>query len=59
VLAEFIDKAMEQAVYDIIEDEGTYWGEIPKVCGRGTARWRVAGVNSERRSATGSRCVCA
>jgi len=24
-----IDAAMEQAVYEIIEDEGTYWGEIP------------------------------
>lgn len=28
MLAEYIDKAMEQAVHEIIEDEGTYWGEI-------------------------------
>ena len=36
MLANFIDKAMELAVYEIIEDDGTYWGEIPicKVFGR-------------------------
>ena len=28
MLATFIDRAMEQAIYEIIEDEGTYWGEI-------------------------------
>jgi len=33
VLAEYIDKAMEQAVYDIIEDGRTYWGEIPGLQG--------------------------
>ncbi|RKZ71229.1 MAG: type II toxin-antitoxin system HicB family antitoxin [Candidatus Parabeggiatoa sp. nov. 1] len=29
MLANYIEAAMEQAVYQIIEDEGTYWGEIP------------------------------
>lgn len=29
MLANYIDAAMEQAVYEIIEEEGTYWGEIP------------------------------
>jgi predicted RNase H-like HicB family nuclease len=29
MLANYIDAAMEQAVYDIIEDEGTYFGQIP------------------------------
>ena len=29
MLAKLIDEAMEQAVYGIIEDEGTFWGEIP------------------------------
>ena len=33
MLAEYTDKAMEQAVYEIIEDEGTYWGEIPGLQG--------------------------
>ena len=28
MLATYIDQAMEQAVYEIIKDEGTYWGEI-------------------------------
>ena len=33
MLASYIDTAMEQAVYEIIEDEGTYWGEIPGLQG--------------------------
>lgn len=33
MLASYIDKAMEQAVYEIIEDEGIYWGEIPGLQG--------------------------
>jgi predicted RNase H-like HicB family nuclease len=33
MLANYIDKAMELAVYEIIEDEETYWGEIPGVQG--------------------------
>jgi len=33
MLANYIDKAMEQAVYKIIEDEGIYWGEIPVLKG--------------------------
>jgi predicted RNase H-like HicB family nuclease len=28
MLANYIDKAMELAVYEVIEDEKTYWGEI-------------------------------
>jgi hypothetical protein len=32
-LAEYIDKALDQAVYEIIEGEGTYWGEIPGLQG--------------------------
>ena len=28
MLTEYIQKAMELAHYEIIEDEGTYWGEI-------------------------------
>ena len=33
MLASLIDEAMERAVYEIIEDEGTYWGEIPEFQG--------------------------
>ncbi len=28
MLTEYIEKAMELAHYEIIEDDGTYWGEI-------------------------------
>ena len=33
MLANYIDAAMEQAVYEIIEDEGTYLGQIPGLQG--------------------------
>jgi len=33
MLATYLDKAMEQAVYEIVEDDSTYWGEIPGLQG--------------------------
>jgi predicted RNase H-like HicB family nuclease len=33
MLASYIDKAMELAIYEIIEDDGTYWGVIPGLQG--------------------------
>ena len=33
MLATYIDQAMEMATYEIIEYEGTYWGEIPGLQG--------------------------
>jgi predicted RNase H-like HicB family nuclease len=33
MLASYIDKAMESATYEIIEDDQTYWGEIPELQG--------------------------
>ncbi|MBW4685318.1 MAG: type II toxin-antitoxin system HicB family antitoxin [Komarekiella atlantica HA4396-MV6] len=33
MLASYIDKAMEFAIYEIIEDDQTYWGEIPDIQG--------------------------
>lgn len=33
MLASYLDQAMEMAVYEIIEDEGTFWGEIPGLQG--------------------------
>lgn len=28
MLASYLDTAMERAKYEIVEDDGTYWGEI-------------------------------
>lgn len=28
MLASYLDAAMERAKYEIVEDDGTYWGEI-------------------------------
>lgn len=33
MLTNYINQAIELAVYEIIEDEGTYWGEIPGLQG--------------------------
>ncbi len=33
MLAEYIDKAMEMAVYEIMTEDKTYWGEIPGLQG--------------------------
>lgn len=33
MLASYIDKAMETAIYELIEDDNTYWGEIPELQG--------------------------
>jgi predicted RNase H-like HicB family nuclease len=33
MLASYIEKAMALAIYEIIEDDKTYWGEIPPLQG--------------------------
>ncbi|GAB4111480.1 MAG: type II toxin-antitoxin system HicB family antitoxin [Acidobacteriota bacterium] len=33
MLASYIDRALEMAAYEVIEDHGTYWGEIPGLQG--------------------------
>jgi len=33
MLTSYLDKAMELAVYDIIEEDQTFWGEIPALKG--------------------------
>jgi predicted RNase H-like HicB family nuclease len=33
MLASYIEKAMALAIYEIIEDDKTYWGEIPSLQG--------------------------
>ena len=33
MLATYLDKAMAQAIYEIVEDDHSYWGEIPGLQG--------------------------
>ncbi|MEW6718203.1 MAG: type II toxin-antitoxin system HicB family antitoxin [Chloroflexota bacterium] len=49
MLATYIDQAMEQAVYEIIEDEGTYWGEIPALQGVWARHKTLEGCRHELR----------
>lgn len=49
--AEYTDQAMEQAVYEIIEDEGTYWGEIPGLQGVWARHATLEGCRRELREA--------
>jgi predicted RNase H-like HicB family nuclease len=51
VLAKYIDQAMEQAVYEIIEDEGIYWGEIPGLQGVWARHPSLEGCRRELREA--------
>jgi len=51
MLADYIDKAMELAVYEIIEDDGTYWGEIPGVQGVWAQHASLEGCRRELREA--------
>ncbi len=51
MLASYLDEAMEQAVYEIIEDEGTYWGEIPGLQGVWARDTTLEGCRRELREA--------
>ena len=51
MLATFLDTAMERAVYEIIEDEGTYWGEIPGLQGVWARQATLEGCRRELREA--------
>jgi predicted RNase H-like HicB family nuclease len=51
MLAEYIDKAMEHAVYEIIEDERAYWGEIPDLQGVWARHATLEGCRRELREA--------
>ncbi len=53
MLANYIDAAMEQAVYEIIEDEGTYWGEIPGFQGVWACHLTLEGCRRELRDVLG------
>lgn len=51
MLAALIDRAMELAVYEIIEDEDNYWGEIPGFQGVWARHARLEGCRRELREA--------
>ncbi len=51
MLANYIDKAMEIAVYEIIEDECNYWGEIPGLQGVWACDKTLEGCHRELREA--------
>jgi predicted RNase H-like HicB family nuclease len=53
MLANYIDAAMEQAVYDIIEDEGTYFGQIPGFQGVWACSMTLEGCRRSLREALG------
>ena len=51
MLANYLEQAMEQAIYDIIEDEGTYYGEIPALRGVWPRHATLEGCRRELREA--------
>lgn len=51
MLATYIDSAMEQAVYEIIEDDGTFYGEIPGLQGVWGRHRTLEGCRRELREA--------
>jgi len=51
MLASYMDQAMEQAAYEIIEEEGTYWGEIPALLGVWARHKTLEGCRRELREA--------
>ena len=53
MLTEYVQKAMEIAHYEIIEEEGTYWGEIPNFQGvwsraKNLEKWKLNHDNSQQ-----------
>ena len=51
MLANYLDKAREQAVYEIIQEEGVYWGEIPGLQGVWARQATLEGCRRELREA--------
>ena len=49
MLANYIDKAMELAIYEIIKTENTYWGEIPGLQGVWARHQTLEGCRRELR----------
>ena len=51
MLATYMDQAMELARYEIIEDEGAYWAEIPGLQGVWARHPTLEGCRRELREA--------
>jgi len=51
MVANYLDQAMEQAVFEIIEDEDAYWGEIPGLQGVWARHRTLEGCRRELREA--------
>ncbi len=51
MLASYLDRAMENALYSIIEDDGFYWGEIPGLRGVWARHHNLEGCRRELREA--------
>lgn len=51
MLSQFLDVAMELARYEIIEDDGSFWGEIPGLQGVWAKHETLAGCQRELREA--------
>ena len=51
MLANYLDYAMELAVYEIIETERTYWGEVPGLQGLWARHQTLEGCRRELREA--------
>lgn len=51
MLASYMDKALEIARYEIIEDDSTYWGEIPGLQGVWARHKTLEGCRQELREA--------
>jgi predicted RNase H-like HicB family nuclease len=53
VLVSYLDRAIETAIYETIEDEGTYWGEVPGLRGVWARHQTLEGCRHELREAVG------
>ena len=51
MLAHYLDVAIEMAQYEILEEDGTYWGEIPGLQGVWAKHQTLAGCQRELREA--------
>jgi len=51
MLASYIEQAMGKAVYEIMESEGIYWGEIPGLQGVWARHTTLEGCRRELREA--------
>lgn len=51
MLARYLDTVMELAVYEIVEDDNSYWGEIPGFQGVWAKHATLTGCQRELREA--------